>query len=221
VAGTFAIGMVDFDGSWTFVALPEARRVFDLADDAATGVEARLADARILDAPVVTRALQEDLGPDYLVRDWIDLNAPLFHALAQERRVTTLIVFCITIVAGLGVLTRLMVTVLTRAPEIAILRALGASRAAIGRIFVLEGLAIGSAGCVAGTTAGLLLCLVLAHSDIDLGVDFNGQTRIPVQVEPGEVAAVIGSALLVCLAATLYPAWRAAGLDPVEGLQGR
>jgi lipoprotein-releasing system permease protein len=157
-------------------------------------------------------------GP-YITRNWLSMNAALFSALKLEKYVMGLILVQIVTVAALGIVTNLVVMVITRAREVAILKAMGARSRDIQRIFVLEGAIVGVVGTSLGTVLGLAGCFLLDRYRFPLDTNVYYLDSLPVVVETPAVVTIVVSALLICFTATLYPAARAANMDPVEGLR--
>jgi len=214
-----------FDVDLAFMPLAAAQRYFRIPD-AVSSIDVLLSDPEN-PAPVAA-ALRAELGPAYRLRDWQDLNASFVSALKVERVVTFVLLALVVLVAAFNIASGQIMLVKDKAREVAILRTMGATRPMILRIFLLSGASTG----VLGTVAGLAVGLVIA-ADIDaIGrglaglrgipalagfVDFL--SRLPSIVDPWEVAVVVVMALLLSFGATLYPAWSAARLDPVEALR--
>jgi lipoprotein-releasing system permease protein len=167
----------------------------------------------------VARRLEAAVAYPHYARHWRDLNQALFEALALEKIVMGLILGMIIVVAGLLIVSNLTMMVVTKRREIAILKAMGASRGAVLRVFVAVGGVIGVVGAVAGTALGYAGCRFLAWYQWPLETDVYYLSSLPVVIEPLNFVLVALTALAVCLLSTLYPAWRAASLDPVEGLR--
>lgn len=218
VAGIFYTGMYEYDTKWSYVTIPDAQEFLSLGTDV-TGIEARVAPHRLYDTGEIGRHIEDALGYPHFSKDWITMNRPLFAALKLEKWVMGLILVQIVSVAALGIVTNLIVMVVTRGREISILKAMGASASSIRRIFVLEGLGVGVVGTSLGTGLGLAGCALLDRYRFPLDTNVYYLDSLPVVVEPAVVATVALSAVAICLLATLYPAGRAAALDPVEGLR--
>ena len=216
VAGVFHSGMYEVDSKWAYVSMDEAQGFLRLGERY-TGVELIAYD--LDDVQHLSRSLEVELGPEYRVRNWKEQNQALFEALQMLKVVMGLILSTAVGVAGLAIVTTLVMLVLTKRREIAILKAMGASRAAILRIFVIEGSLIGVVGTVLGTTLGLVGCDVIARYQYPLNTDVYYLASLPVVVDPVVVVVIAAGTLLVSFLGTLYPAWQAASVDPVDGLR--
>lgn len=217
VVGTFRSGMYQYDSSLCYVSLRAAQNFLDLGE-AVSGVELKVDD--IYAAEKIGREVAQALGPMYYARDWMTMNHALFSALKLEKIAMFVILILIVLVAAFGIVSSLIMLVMEKTKDIAILKAMGATAKSIRRIFVLEGLIIGVLGTILGLGSGLGLCALLArYKFIDLPVDIYALDTLPVQVEPYMVALVGVSAVAISLLATLYPAHAAGRLDPVEALR--
>jgi lipoprotein-releasing system permease protein len=216
VAGVFDSGMFEYDTKWTYVTNTWIQD-FLKTGPTATGIEIKVTDIDDVDA--LSKSLDERLGYPHYARHWKNLNAKLFSALALEKWVMGLLLNMIVVNAGLLIITTLIMVVITKGREIAILKAMGATRASIMRIFVLEGAAIGGIGTVLGTIAGLGGCWFLDRYQYPLETDVYYLDTLPVVVDPWAVGTIAVGAFVICFLCTLYPAWRAASLDPVAALR--
>lgn len=215
VAGTFHSGMYEYDTKWVYVTIPAAQEFF--RRDGVTGVEVRVDDVDA--AKEIGQAIEQKLGYPYYARHWKSLNQALFEALALEKVVMSLILGMIIVVAGLLIVSNLYTLVLTKRREVAILKAMGASSESVMRVFVLVGAVIGLIGTVVGTLLGLALSYGLDQYEYPLETDVYFVSSLPVVVQPQDFVVTALVALLMCLLSTIYPALRAAWLDPVEGLR--
>lgn len=218
VAGVFYTGMYEYDTKWSYVTNADAQAFLGMGNTV-SGVEARVKDARLYDVIPMSAELERSLGYPYYVRNWLTMNQALFGALRLEKYVMGLILMQIITVAAVGIVTNLVVMVITRGREIAILKAMGASRRMIQAVFVIEGSLVGVLGTGLGLILGLAGCAFLKRYEFPLDTNVYYLDSLPVVVEPVSVVAVVVGALLICFLATLYPAARAARLDPVEGLR--
>jgi lipoprotein-releasing system permease protein len=216
VAGVFYSGMYEYDTKWTYVSMKDGQ-AFLQSGDVATGVEIRVDDPDAVEE--ISRDLEARLPFPWFVKHWQELNRSLFSALKLEKYVMGLILFLIVMVASLNIVGSLILVVVTRAREIAILRALGASSATVRWIFLLEGLIIGVVGTTFGTALGLAGCDALRRYRFPLDTDVYYLDTLPVVVDPANVVVVAIVAVLICFGATLYPASVAAGVQPVDGLR--
>jgi len=217
VVGVFRSGMYQYDSSLAYVSLASAQRFLGLGS-AVSGVEARVED--IYAADRVGRQVADALGPSFFTRDWMALNHSLFSALKLEKITMFVILILIVLVAAFGIVSSLIMLVMEKTADIAILKTMGATATHIRRIFVLEGLIIGVVGTLAGLGAGLGLCWLLSrYKFIELPVDIYALDTLPVMVEPMVVALVAASAVVITLLATLYPARAAGRLEVAEALR--
>jgi lipoprotein-releasing system permease protein len=216
VVGIARFGYYETDASAAFVTLPSAARA--LGKTGPDFIQLRLADMN--EAPRIRERLQAQLGPGYQIEDWIQLNGPLYSALWLEKVSISLTIGLIVMVAALNIVASLVLLVLEKSQDIAILRTMGATASTIRRIFLLQGLAIGLLGTTVGTALGLIVCRVAdRYRLIKLPSDVYQITYLPFRVEPFDVAIVVVSAVLICVAATMYPARQAGRLDPAEALR--
>ncbi len=218
VAALIHTGMYEYDTKWAYVTLPDAQEFMGIGA-AVTGLEVRVPEDKVWDATVVSKAVEMKLGPSYYARNWLTMNEALFKALALEKWVMGIILAQIVAVAALGIVTNLVVLVITRGREIAILKAMGATSPMIRRIFIAEGVVVGVVGTGLGVALGLAACAVLAKYRYPLDTNVYYIDSLPVVVVPSTVAIVAAGALVICFFATLYPSSRAASLHPVEGLR--
>ncbi len=216
VLAIYDSGMYEYDTKWTYVANADAQAFLEVGN-AATGIELKVDDIDRVEE--ISDAIDLALLYPYYTRHWKELNQPLFEALELEKQVMGTILFLIVGNAALLIVTTLIMVVITKGREIAILKAMGASESAILRIFVIEGSVIGLFGTLAGTALGLLGCKFLDWYKYPLETDVYFLSHLPVVVEWQNVVVIAAAAFVICFLATLYPAWRAASLDPVEGLR--
>lgn len=218
VAGLFTSGLYTYDSSFGFIAIPAAQSFFQLGG-AVTGVEIKLAD--MFDAPRASMAILEALQvPGVRANNWIELNRNLFTWMKLEKVVMFVILALIVLVAAFNIVSTLFMVVLEKRRDIGVLKSMGATRATILQIFLVEGLLIGGLGTGLGVVlGGVLIALLRRYPVVRLPGDVYFIERLPVRPESGDFAAVILAALLLCLAAALYPAWRAASLEPVDAIR--
>ncbi|TNF48041.1 lipoprotein-releasing ABC transporter permease subunit [bacterium] len=217
VQGIFDTGMYEYDTGLVLLTLEAARSFFDLGDKV-TGIAVKVED--IYRTQETAASLQVALGYSYWVRDWREMNQNLFSALKLEKITMFVILVLIIIVAAFNIIGTLILVVMEKGKEIAILKAMGATRESIGRIFMLEGFIIGLGGTLLGLILGLVLSWTLANYNfVELPSSVYYVTTIPVKVNPLDVAAICFAAVAVCFLATIYPARRASALNPVEILR--
>jgi len=225
VAAVFETRRDEYDNLLVFLALPAARQLYE-TDGRATALDIVLEDP--LNVDELQRQIQPLLNPGDTVKTWKDLNSSLVAALQVERIATTLILLLMIVVAVFGIAVGQVMMVRDKAREIAILRTMGVTRGAVLRIFMINGVLVGFAGAAAGSAVGLITTLRVQAISQSLFNAFRGGgtdgflwfiAHIPVIVEFGQVAIIVAVVLALALLASVYPAWRAARLDPVEALR--
>jgi lipoprotein-releasing system permease protein len=217
VVGMSESGMYEYDATFAYIAFEEASQLLGM-EGRATGVEVKVRD--IYAAGDVARRLRSALGYPYWAKDWMQSNRNLFSALKLEKVVMFIILVLIVMVAAFNIISTLIMVVMEKTKDIAILMTLGATRRNIRRIFALEGLIIGVAGTGAGTALGGLLCYLLRrYQFIRLPSDVYYISTLPVSLEPGTVLLVVASSILICFLATVYPALQASRVDPAEAIR--
>ena len=217
VRGVFDTGMYEYDTGLVLVTTRAAQSFFDLGE-AVTGVAVKTNDVYMTHQ--IADRIQKELGYSFWVRDWREMNQNLFSALKLEKITMFIILVLIIVVAAFNIIGTLILVVMEKGREIAILKAMGATRKNIGRIFMLEGLIIGLGGTVLGLILGLVLCYILAtYQFVELPASVYYVTTLPVKVQLLDVAAICLAAVAVSFTATVYPARRASLLNPVEILR--
>ena len=217
VKSVFYSGMYEYDTKFLYVSIPAAQSFLKFGDEV-TGLEVVVDDLYAADR--IAREIEKDLRYPFWTRDWMAMNRNLFAALKLEKVVMAIILSFIYVGAALNIIVVLIMVVMEKQKEIAILRAMGASRTQILKAFMIEGLIIGFVGTTLGTLLGYATCLALdRYRFIPLDTDVYYLDTLPVAMSPWTFVIVAAFAITVSFLATLYPAWWAAKLDPVEGLR--
>lgn len=217
VGGLLESGMYEFDSTFAYVSLPEAARLLGM-QGRASGVEVKV--ERIYDAGAIAASIRSALGPPYWAKDWMQSNRNLFSALRLEKAVMFVILALIVMVAAFNIISTLIMVVMEKTRDIAVLMTMGATRKAIRKIFALEGLIIGVVGTGLGALLGGILCQLLRrYRFIRLPSDVYYISTLPVQVDPSNVVLVCGCSVLICFLATVYPSAQAARVDPAEAIR--
>jgi lipoprotein-releasing system permease protein len=214
VAGIFYSGMYEYDAKHAYVLLPQAQKFLELEGEI-TGLEIKVRDFQRADLLAAT--MRQRLGPTYEVKDWKELNRSLFSALYIEKITMFIILAMIVAVAGLCIISTLIMLVTARAREIAILKSMGARDGSVLSIFLIEGAYIGGQGMSIGVLSGIVGCLALRS--LDLKADVYYISKLPVQMQPLEIMVISLAALLISLLFTAYPAYVASRMQPVAGLR--
>ena len=215
VTGFFHSGMYDFDSTLVFVALKDGRAL--LADDASLESGLELRPANMFDAPAIRARIAAMAGPDFEVKDWTTANAPLFAALALEKFTYFMVLLLIVLVAAFNIIATLVMEVMERRKEIAILRTMGAMAASIALIFLWQGAAVGVFGTILGTGSGFVTSFLIGkYHLIHLPADMFMVSNVPVELNPWNFVLVAVATIVLCMLASVYPALQAARLRPVE-----
>jgi lipoprotein-releasing system permease protein len=217
IIGIFKSGMYEFDSNLVYMDLPEAQKFFEMGDGV-TGIEVNLRDIYI--APKLAARIEAGLGAPYWTRTWRDMYRNLFSALKLEKIAMFIILTFIVLVAAFNIIISLIMLVMEKSKDIAILKALGTTSDRIMRIFIVQGMVIGAAGTFLGAIAGLGGAALLArYPVIELPEEIYTISTLPVAINTLDVAIICCVALTICFLATLYPSFKAARLEPVEALR--
>lgn len=225
VVGIFNTGMFEYDSTLAYVSLSEAQQFFDLGDTV-TGVQLKVED--VYHTGELARSINRTLGVQYYARDWMQMNKNILFALKTEKVVMFIILTLIVLVAAFGIASTLFMVVMEKTRDIAILKSMGATSGSIMKIFVLEGMIIGTVGTLLGVSSGLLIALnlepIIAFIQKVTGQNFFSKDiyyldRFPSQVVTSDVVLISITALCISFVATLYPAWQAGKMLPAEALR--
>ena len=225
VRGIYRVGMNDVDSQVAIVNIEQAQKVYQMGSKV-SGISMRFKN--VDEAEKWKWVIAGDFSNQYYIRSWYEMNQTFFQSLRVEKSVMTILLGLIVVVAAFNIISTLIMIVMEKTKDIGILRALGATRMSIGKIFVMEGFSIGFLGVLVGSITG-----VVTAFHVDQVLDFIKKTtgfelfpsdiylfdKLPCQVQMPEVAMIVGSALIIAVMAGLYPAHRAANLDPVEALR--
>ena len=217
VVGRFQSGMYEYDGSIAYIHLSDAQKILRMGD-AVTGIEVRVDD--IYGARKIAQHIVADLGFPYWAKDWMQMNRNLFSALKLEKTVMFIILVLIVLVAAFNIAGTLIMMVMGKTKDIAILKAMGATDKSIKRIFIFKGMVIGVVGTTLGVCLGIILCELLEkYKFIELPGDVYYISTLPVRLELLDVSMIAAAAIFICFIATLYPAHQASKLNPVEAIR--
>lgn len=217
VAGLFESGMYEYDRSLSYIHIKDAQKILRMGDSV-NGIEVRVND--IYNARNIAGRIVKELGFQYWARDWMQMNQNLFSALKLEKTVMFIILALIVLVAAFNIASTLIMMVMEKTKDIAILKAMGATNKSIRKIFVFKGIVIGSMGTILGVCLGFILCTVLKYYQfIELPGDVYYITTLPVKLELLDVVMIASAAMAISFLATLYPARQASKLDPVEAIR--
>ncbi|MBN1931213.1 MAG: lipoprotein-releasing ABC transporter permease subunit [Desulfobacterales bacterium] len=217
VTGLFESGMYEYDGSLAYIHIKDAQKILHM-ENSITGIEVRVKN--IYHAKAIAEKIAQGLGFPYWARDWMQMNQNLFSALKLEKTVMFIILTLIILVAAFNIASTLIMMVMEKTKDIAILKAMGATDKSIKRIFVLKGMVIGFIGTILGVCLGSIICSLLKHYKfIELPSDVYYITNLPVRLEALDVFLIASAAMVICFLATLYPARQASKLNPVEAIR--
>lgn len=217
VAGVFEAGMYEYDANFSYISLDTAQLLFETPGQV-NGLSVRV--KRVERAGAVAADLQK-LGSDFWARDYLALNRNLATALHIEKVMMFVVLVLIVMVAAFNIASSLIMVVMEKQKDIGILKAIGATQRTVMRIFVWQGTVVGVLGTLLGLAGGILLCAFLKWYPLRIpgGGSVYYLETLPVSPQVPEIALVAGTALVVCLLSTLYPAWQASCLDPVEAIR--
>jgi len=218
VAGIFKTGMYEYDSSLAYVTIPAAQDLLGYKTDLISGLELKVTDIYAA-GEIGDRVLEVVGGPPYYTMDWMDMNANLFAALKLEKTAMFIILIMIVLVGSFSIVTTLIMLVMEKTKDIAILMSMGATPGTIGRIFIYQGTIIGVLGTGLGYAVGITASLLLKkYQFIKLPSDVYLLDHLPVRLEVLDMAAIGVAAVFLCFLATLYPARQASKLQPAEAL---
>ena len=218
VSGFFRSGLYEYDNSFAYIHIKDAQKVLRMGDSV-TGIEVRVDN--IYKARKIAKRIDARLGLPYRAQDWMQLNQSLFQAMKTERRVMFIILTLTILVATFSIASALIMLVLGKTRDIAILKTMGATNKSIRKIFVFNGMVIGIVGTFLGLSLGLLLSTILKHYDIShlTGGIWYLLNSVPVKLDVLDIIAIIAATLVICFLATLYPAHQAAKINPVDSIR--
>ncbi len=217
VVGLFESGMYEYDGSLAYINLKDAQKILNMKGSV-TGIEVRVDD--IYDARNVAKKIVSELGFPYWARDWMQMNHNLFSALKLEKTVMFIILALIVLVAAFNIASTLIMMVMGKTKDIAILKAMGAMDSSIRKIFIYKGMIIGAVGTSLGVCLGFIICKLLEkYKFIQLPGDVYYISTLPVRLEALDVFMIASAAMVICFLATLYPASQASKLNPIEAIR--
>lgn len=217
VTGIFEIGMYEYDSNLALINIRDAQDFFKYHDEI-TGIEVKVDD--VYSSEEIADKITTTLGPPYYARDWMDMNRNLFSALKLEKLVMFIILALIVLVASFNIISNLIMIVVEKSREVAIIRAMGATSRGVMSIFMIHGLIIGIIGTVFGLAGGYIICQLLkTYKFINLPPDIYYLSYLPVKISLFDFVVVPITAIIISFLATIYPSWQAAKLNPVEPLR--
>jgi lipoprotein-releasing system permease protein len=225
VVGIFHSGMYDFDSKFAYISIESAQKFLNM-DSRVTGIEVK--SNNIYQVKEIGKEIRRKLGFPFWTKDWMEMNRNLFSALRLEKIIMFIILVLIVVVAAFNIISTLIMVVMEKHKDIAILKSMGASSMGILKIFIIEGGVIGVVGTALGTIVGLGMAYnldkIVAFLENLFGFkilspDVYYIEKFPSQVNPLDIALIVMTAIFISLLATLYPSWRASKLDPAEALR--
>lgn len=216
VAGLFKSGMYEYDGFFAYLHIDDASKALRMGDTV-SGLDVWVDD--IYNVEKMRTEILGATGLSYWARDWIQMNASLFAALKLEKIAMFVILTLIVLVAAFNIASTLIMMVMEKTKDVAVLKTMGATDRSIQKIFVFQGTVIGLTGTILGTTLGVVICFILERWEFIKLPEVYAFAKLPVQLEFTDVFVIAGSALVICFLATLYPAYQATKIDPVEAIR--
>ncbi len=225
VVGIYESGFYEYDSKLAFLSLKSCQEFLDMGDSV-SGIDIVVND--IYKADVIARSIQKRLGFPFFTQNWMQMNKNLFSALRLEKRVMFIILSLIVLVAAFNIISALIMVVMEKNKDIAILKSMGATSATIMKIFIYQGLIVGVVGTFFGCMAGLLIALNLQKISLFIEKIFNFKilpgdvyylSELPSKVNYSDVVTIVIGTILICFISTIYPSFRASRLDPAEALR--
>ena len=217
IVGLFDSGMYDYDTSFAYVSVESAQQLLRLGQSV-HGIEVKVDD--IYSVEKISRSILDHLGAAYWTQDWMQMNKNFFSALKLEKVVMFIILVLIILVAAFNIISTLIMMVMEKTKDIAVLKSMGASSKSIMRIFMFDGLVIGIVGTILGIMGGGVLCFLLKRYEfVKLPSDVYYISTLPVRVQAGDVVLIALSAIAISFLATLYPSYQASRLDPAAAIR--
>jgi lipoprotein-releasing system permease protein len=225
IVGIFDSGMYEYDTKWAYIFLPIAQQFFQIGE-AVTGIEVKVSDP--YEAHTIARDIEKKLGFSFQARDWMEMNKNLFSALRIEKIIMFIVLVLIILVASFGIISILIMVVMEKTSDIAIMKTMGAKASSIMKIFMIDGLVIGIFGTLLGTIGGLSLGKNIQAVANFLEKRFHINVfppdvyyidRVPFQINPTDITLIIVITLTVSFLATVFPSWQASRLDPAKALR--
>jgi lipoprotein-releasing system permease protein len=217
VAGVFESGLGDYDATWAYISLGAAQRLSG-SDDVAQLIQMKIDDVEAVKE--VGRSVVQAAGDGFIVQDWQELNAPIYTALSYEKLLSGVALLIVIGIAALNIITVLIMIVMEKQRDIAILKSMGATSRSVMYLFMLQGLMIGVVGMVIGVALGAGFCYFAdARQMIKLPAGAYALDYLPFHTNPTDIAIVAAVTILISFLSTVYPSWNAARIDPVEGLR--
>jgi lipoprotein-releasing system permease protein len=215
VGGIFETGMYEIDNTLIIMPLKDVESIMGIG---ATGIEVKLND--VYSANETRKELMQKIGPNFYARTWIEMNRNLFSALKLEKIAMFIILALIIFVASFNIITSLIMTVMEKKKDIAILKSIGAKKQSIMRIFMIEGITIGVVGSIVGSLGGYISCAIIKHTKlIELPKEIYYITRLPAEISILDILLIAVVTAIICVLATIYPSYKASKIDPVETLR--
>jgi len=217
VLGVFESGLYEYDKNFAFIGLSHAQQILDMGNTV-TGIEIKLNN--IFEAETFANILSQQMGYAYWARDWMRMNRNLFSSLKLQKTVMYIIFSLIVLVAGFSITSSLIMRVIEKSKDIAILKAMGACKKNIRNIFVINGFIIGTIGTSLGILLGFVLCYILEHYQfVELPRDIYFFTNLPIRLDWKDLCIISTGTIFICVLSAIYPAHRAAALHPVDGIR--
>ena len=218
VSGIFETGMFEYDSTLAYMSIGNVQNFLGV-DDIAHGIEVKIKEEYLERADEIAASITEKLGQGFVAKDWMMMNRNLFAAFKLEKIGMFIAMTCIILVAALNIISALVMVVMEKSKDIAILKSMGASSGSIMKIFFLQGTVIAFSGTGLGVAGGLGLCELLSrYQFIELPSNVYPMTTLPIKVLPMDVTIIAVSSIVITLLATLYPSWKASTVQPAEVL---